>query len=502
MILREKPFVFIACLLLGLLFAGHALAENALNSAAGNPKLRGADSVLEKMRQGASQGKFIVMLKASKNAARDFSTKEGKAQVSARTAAALDAFLNRKNASEVGNVSRRFTYMPGFAASLTAEQLAALLESEAVDYIEENNINTLHLRQGVPLENALKTRPQFSGERVSVAIVDTGVDYNNVYLGGKPIGENTVVIGGRDFGLDKDDPMDTSGHGTSCAGIVAGTIGDTGDYIGGVAPGAKIYALKTSDAKGDSSDDAIIAAWEWSITHQDDAPESPIMIISVSLGSGYYQSACDDEQEALATAAEHVRDAGITLFVSAGNEGYCDGLGSPGCLSSVISVGAVYDAAFGVTGACVEKESCVAVAEPDCESGYYAEDTSEADKVTSYSDSASFLTLFAPADQCYTLQCAAKGSTFNTEFGGTSAACPYAAGAAAALQSAAARLTGAYLTPAQIKNILTSTGDDVTDPKASVTKPRVDLLTAINVLRRSFNLTPLDIPAAIRAKIY
>lgn len=117
-----------------------------------------------------------------------------------------------------------------------------------------------------------------------------------------------------------------------------------------------------------------------------------------------------------------------------------------------------------------------------------------------FDHSASFLTLFAPADRCYTLQCLAKGSTFNTAFGGTSAACPYAAGAAAALQNAAKSLTGAYLTPAQVKSLLVTTGDAVTDAKVAVTKPRVNLRAAIDSMRKSANLLPLGIPAAIRTR--
>ena len=122
--------------------------------------------------------------------------------------------------------------------------------------------------------------------------------------------------------------------------------------------------------------------------------------------------------------------------------------------------------------------------------------------VTSYSNSASFLTLFAPSNRANTLQCSAQGSTFNTSFGGTSAACPYAAGAAAALQSAAKSILGRYLSPAEVKSQLVSTGASVTDGKVAVTKPRVNLQAAIQSLGGSgsgggVNLMILDIPAFI-----
>ena len=67
-------------------------------------------------------------------------------------------------------------------------------------------------------------------------------------------------------------------------------------------------------------------------------------------------------------------------------------------------------------------------------------------------------------------------------FGGTSAACPYAAGAAAVLQQAAKAKTGAYLTPAQVKSYLVNNGDNVTDGKIAVTKPRINLGRAVDAI--------------------
>jgi hypothetical protein len=69
-------------------------------------------------------------------------------------------------------------------------------------------------------------------------------------------------------------------------------------------------------------------------------------------------------------------------------------------------------------------------------------------------------------------------------FGGTSAACPYAAGAVACLQSAAQAIKGRYLAPAEIEAILIATGDNVTDtkPTPSITKPRINLAKAIESL--------------------
>jgi hypothetical protein len=68
---------------------------------------------------------------------------------------------------------------------------------------------------------------------------------------------------------------------------------------------------------------------------------------------------------------------------------------------------------------------------------------------------------------------------YDNSFGGTSAACPYAAGAAACLQSAAMASLGSYLSPEQIQSLLSSTGDLIPDPKTGITKPRINLEAAI-----------------------
>ena len=483
----RKAMAGMLFLLVPLLFSGPGMAgekgADVLAAIAGNRKLVTSGDAVAAFRNGQESGRFIVMLAEPVTAKKGTSlaSEAGKVARRGEVAATLSAFLNRKKAADTGEVTRRFDYMPAFAATLTATQLQGLLADDAAAFVRQDRINKPHLRQGIPLMGASATRSEFSGQGVAVGIADTGVDYMNTYLGGAPLASNTKVIGGYDFGLGAADPMDADGHGTACAGIVAGAIGNTGDYIGGVAPDAKIYALKITDASGDAADSAIMAAGEWCITHQNDDPDNPIMIINISFGGERYTSNCDAAMPDYATAVNNILAAGITVFSSSGNDGYCDAMGSPACLSGIISVGAVYDANFGEYTPCVEPESCVTkIADAGCGSGYYTEDATAADKVAAYSDAASFLTLLAPSNRCYTLQCAAKGSTFNTGFGGTSAASPYAAGAAAALQSAAKEKFGAFLTPAQVKALLVGTGRSITDTKAAVTKPRVNLQAAMN----------------------
>ena len=172
------------------------------------------------------------------------------------------------------------------------------------------------------------------------------------------------------------------------------------------------------------------------------------------------------------------------MLASSGNDGYCDSMGWPACISSVISVGAVYDANFGTYLPCVSSRLLRAQdGQRRLRDGLLCDRQHAADRVTSYANVASFLDLFAPGNQCYTTDISGSGGystgDYYDSFGGTSAACPYAAGAVACLQHAAKARTGAYLTPAQVRSRLAAAGDLVTDTKVAITKPRVNLGNAI-----------------------
>ena len=106
-----------------------------------------------------------------------------------------------------------------------------------------------------------------------------------------------------------------------------------------------------------------------------------------------------------------------------------------------------------------------------------------------YSNTASFPGYSGASNAAYTTDIVGSGGyssgDYTSSFGGTSAACPYAAGAVAILQSAAKEIFGTYLSPAQIKDLLISTGNPITDGKVAITKPRVNVGNAIAVFQES-----------------
>ena len=148
----------------------------------------------------------------------------------------------------------------------------------------------------------------YTGDGVIVAILDTGVNYNHIDIAG------SMWDGGPEFphhGYDvvnhDNDPMDDYMHGTHCAGIVAGQ-GNAGTQTG-IAPGAKIMAVKIMDETGYGGDEQIIEGIEFALTHGAD-------ILSCSFG--------DPETGGYALFRqlyETVLDAGVVAAVAAGNVG-------------------------------------------------------------------------------------------------------------------------------------------------------------------------------------
>lgn len=455
-------------------------------------KLLNSEKIFNDFLQGSEKVKVIVNLKRPEmltqkkvNWRSKYSLKQLHSEVKNRQDKVINVFTSRQL-----TLRSRFENQAGFSCEVTSDALDKLLADPNVESVEPVEILQPHLAQGIPLMNGSIYRSTYYGQGIAIAICDTGIDYTHLMLGGGGF-PNSKVIGGYDFGDSDSDPFpssSSSGHGTCTAGIAAGSLGSVGDYIGGVACGAKIYALKVENSSEIIYSDRVISAWDWCTSHKNDDPCNPILVISTSLGSGSYSSYCDSSQTAYAAAANNATSAGITILVSSGNDGFCSQISSPACLTNTIAVGAVYDAAFGSYSPCISSTSCATKSpSSSCSTGYYATDSTAADKVTSYSNTASILDIFAPSNQAYTTDMTGSAGystgDYYSSFGGTSAAAPYAAGAVACIQSAAKIITGNYLTPAQVKEILTSTGDPITDGKVAITKPRVNIAATIDTIQ-------------------
>ena len=127
-------------------------------------------------------------------------------------------------------VQRTFTYLlNGLAVSLPAGDVGRLAELPGVSGVYPDHQVQIKLADSVSQIGAnqvwqlLDENDQaVTGQGVSVAVIDTGIDYTHPDLGGC-FGPGCKVVSGYDLYNNDADPLDDNGHGTHCAGIVAAT---------------------------------------------------------------------------------------------------------------------------------------------------------------------------------------------------------------------------------------------------------------------------------------
>ena len=168
---------------------------------------------------------------------------------------------------------------------------------------------------------------------VDVAIIDTGIDFehpdlhvvagqdcSNLSCGGPPWSRTAVCDNGGD---------DDHYHGTHVAGTVAAL--DNGDGVVGVAPGARLWAVKVLNSSGSAYESNIVAGIDW-VTQN----AAEIEVANMSLGgSGFSQAEYDAIQSAV--------NAGVAFAVAAGNSD-ADASGySPAAFDNVLTVSALAD---------------------------------------------------------------------------------------------------------------------------------------------------------------
>jgi serine protease AprX len=180
-------------------------------------------------------------------------------------------------------------------------------------------------------------RQGFTGRGVGVALVDTGV----VPVDGLTSGN---VVNGPDLSFESQDDelrhLDTFGHGTHLAGIIAGR-GSGGLFrrgFQGIAPGVELTSVKVAGSDGAVDVSQVVAAIDWVVEHRNDDPRHPIRVLNLSFGTDGVQ---DYRLDPLTHAVENAWRAGIVVVAAGGNEGFgAPKLNNPAYDPRVIAVGA------------------------------------------------------------------------------------------------------------------------------------------------------------------
>ncbi|HAZ14823.1 MAG: hypothetical protein A2X86_22130 [Bdellovibrionales bacterium GWA2_49_15] len=209
-----------------------------------------------------------------------------------------------------------------------------------------------------------------TGKGVKVGILDTGIDYTHAMFKGAGTKEayksidpsglavgfpNERVVGGIDLvgtaydaaspifdkhiPIPDQNPLDEGGHGTHVAGTVAG-LGDGVKHYSGVAPDAKLYAIKVFGADGSTSDSVVIAALEYAVDPNGDLnADDRLDVLNLSLGSSYGKA-----HILYSEAIKNLALGGIAVSASAGNAGHSSYIvGSPSTSDAALSVAASID---------------------------------------------------------------------------------------------------------------------------------------------------------------
>jgi subtilisin len=334
--------------------------------------------------------------------------------------------------------------LKGFAAAVPAAAVDALARDPRIAAVELDQLVRLDA-QTVPTgihRTFASTNPNIDIDGsddhrvdVDVAIIDTGIDLDHPDLN---VVASTNCTGGGPFrascGSGGDDD---NGHGTHVAGTVAALDNDLG--VVGMAPGARLHAVKVLRADGSGYLSWVTAGIDW-VT----ARAGTIEVANMSLG-------CECSSSAMDQAIAGSVDAGVAYAVAAGNSDADASTHSPANHPDVLTVSALadFDGKAGALGS------------PTCRND-------EDDTLANFSNFGGTIDIAAPG---VCILSSVPGGGYDT-FSGTSMASPHAAGGLALLASRSN--PGNETDVKNLYGILTSEGNlDWTDDSGDGVKERL-----------------------------
>lgn len=300
--------------------------------------------------------------------------------------------------------------LKGFSATIPAARLENIKHDSRVQFVSEDREvsafakpSPVAIPQTTPtgisrIQAPLNTTNKGTG--IGVAVIDTGIDLTHPDLKANIIA-NTSCIRSNKNGNDD------NGHGSHVAGTIAAL--DNGVGVVGVAPQAKLAAVKVLNSSGSGTWSSVICGIDWVTAN---AAQYNIKVANMSLGGGgTSDNNCGNSNgDALHKAICNSTAAGITYVVAAGNDG----------TDTSTSVPAAYDDSVITVSA---------LADSDGKSGGLGSATSYGadDMFASFSNFGNVVDLGAPGVNIFSTW---KGGSYNT-ISGTSMATPHVAGATA-----------------------------------------------------------------------
>ena len=355
-----------------------------------------------------------------------------------RSLASVTNETNGLERAEGFKSERRYAHaLKGFAARLSTAQVHALKDDPQVVSVTADRaiqaFDTAPLAPGETVPSGISRIEAASADTSqqtpggAIAVIDTGIDLKNPDLNAV---EGTNCIN------PAASAQDDHGHGTHVAGTIA--AGNSGSGVVGVAPGAKLYAVKVLGSTGAGTVSSLICGIDWVAAN---AQADNIKIANMSVGSaGPIPTSCATTTDPEYAAVCRAVNVGVTMVASAGNSAVAfDGARAtvPAAYPEVLAVTAMTDS-DGRPGAVGGPPACRVVEGDDTVakfSNYAATSVGAAH------------TIAAPGT-CITSDLVGGGTAV---LSGTSMAAPHVAGSVAlCLGSDASPGPCAGMTPAQI----------------------------------------------------
>lgn len=219
--------------------------------------------------------------------------------------------------------------LKGYAAKLSASALAAVRAESDVLFVEKDHeLSAAAAPPPTFPQVTQRSITRIDGDRsstrsgdgrgsvpVNVAVIDSGIDTDHPDLN---------VVGGTNCIDDSGGFEDTIGHGTLVAGSI-GALDNAIDFVG-IAPGARLWAVRVLRKNGTGTEAQIICGIDWVTSTQTDSdPANDIAVANASI-VGPLKGAEDGNCGRLRNDAIHLAvcnsvATGVTYVVAAGNDG-------------------------------------------------------------------------------------------------------------------------------------------------------------------------------------
>jgi|GEM_PF-1486695 len=391
--MRRKLSVILALLVIASMIALPASAQTAAPQAqpgrqapAGLQPVTAADvdgpltssSFVPGKQRVAAPARYVVQLADASLAQQWLDGQQRGASFDAAAAQAYTAALLAQQAQVSaavdalgGKTLANFTKLiNGVAVEISGAQVRDLYAIPGVVSVSTLPDVELDLNETVPWIGAAAVQTAgVDGTGITVAVIDSGIDYTHAHLGGSGLQADTdqalaeasqpadprlfpsaKVIGGYDFvgsswpntaEIPDPNPMDdegggTDGHGTHVASIIGGVAVPADNMGPGVAPGVTFYALKVCSSVSTScSGLALMESYEWAADPNGDLNfDDRADVVNLSLGSVYGQPSSADS-----IAIGMLTSLGSAVAISAGNSANMPYIsGAPSTARTAISV--------------------------------------------------------------------------------------------------------------------------------------------------------------------